>query len=188
MPAGLKCRWQQPAIRNGFVGCPRSFGTAAARTAATFSGTGYDTPQQSQFGIPGRGNDGRHTTRLASSSANAARLERTMDEDGYSVQWEWSAGRLEQSGPHDFTVKPERDADLFEFAAAFALNSPERESVEELIAASAGTLRRFWESGAADSFEGSTDPCAAEMIRRLEHGLVLVHSAAGPGAGVVTGV
>ncbi|MFB5678454.1 glycoside hydrolase family 65 [Paenibacillus terreus] len=129
--------------------------------------------------FPDWGNDSRHSTRLAGSSANSVRLKRAMDEDGYSVQWQWSAGQLEQTGAHEFTLRPDSGGTVFEFAAAFGLEEPHTEPVEQILAASAAHWEAFWHSGAAVSFEGSADPRAAELERRvvLSQFLCALHSA-----------
>ncbi|MDP4098509.1 glycoside hydrolase family 65 [Paenibacillus sp. P96] len=129
--------------------------------------------------FPDWGNDDRHCSRLTENTANTALLERTMDEDGYSVQWQWSAGQLEQTGPHEFTLKPEHGAGVLEFAAAFGTETPQTKPVKEIFAASAIHWEAFWSRGAAVSFEGSTDPRAAELERRvvLSQYLCALHSA-----------
>ncbi|MEK4115461.1 glycoside hydrolase family 65 [Paenibacillus sp. FSL W8-0919] len=127
-------------------------------------------------------NDHRHETVLLRQEDGAAWIERTMDEDRYAVRWQWSGGRLEQTGQHEFTLHPEgtgeTHVDELAFSVGFAPGTPAAAEVEDITAASARHWEAFWQSGGAISFEGSSDPRAFELERRvvLSQWLCAVHS------------
>lgn len=124
-------------------------------------------------------NDSRHQTSIESGSERDALLRRVMDEDSYVVKWEWSTGRVKQTGVHEWTLVPERGADTLEFSVAFAPDTPHTASVPELLKASSAHWERFWQGGAAVDFAGSSDPRAPELERRvvLSQFLCALHSA-----------
>ncbi|MFE5320531.1 glycoside hydrolase family 65 [Paenibacillus sp. NPDC056579] len=123
-------------------------------------------------------NDERHRTLLTKLEASRALLERTMDEDRYVVGWEWSSGRLERSGTHEFTLVPEVHGELFEFSVSFAPESPQTVSIRDIVESSERGWEAFWMNGAAIDFSGSSDPRAFELERRvvLSQFLCAMHS------------
>ncbi|XEC95816.1 glycoside hydrolase family 65 [Paenibacillus tarimensis] len=129
---------------------------------------------------PDWGHDERHSTNLVSVSDHSAVLKRKMDSDGYSVRWDWNAGRLKQTGIHEFTLFA--DANLsneLEFTISFAPVEPVRMlSADEILHASARGWKAFWMSGGAVDLEGSSDPRAFELERRvvLSQYLCAIHS------------
>ncbi|WP_168119666.1 glycoside hydrolase family 65 [Paenibacillus sp. HB172176] len=117
--------------------------------------------------FPDYGNDARHETTLLESGENRALFGRTMDEDGYRAAWSWSAGRLERTGAHEFTLQPAAASDELSFSVGFAPGQPETANVEEVIATSGRRWASFWMKGAAVDFAGSSDPRAHELERRI---------------------
>ncbi|OXM83640.1 glycoside hydrolase family 65 [Paenibacillus rigui] len=129
--------------------------------------------------FPDWDHDDRHRTELREGSDNGALLERTMDEDAYEARWTWSAGRLERTGAHEFTLFPSAgEGDSLQFSIGFAPKSPQLASVDEMITASSLHWEKFWLSGAAIDFSGSSDPRAYELERRvvLSQFLCAMHS------------
>ncbi|MCA0757650.1 glycoside hydrolase family 65 [Paenibacillus sp. N4] len=128
--------------------------------------------------FPDLENDGRHLTELKESNGNHAVLARSMDEDGYEVAWSWSAGRLERTGVHEFTLIPDSRGELLEFSVGFAQQSPVTAGFEETLASSSRKWEAFWTNGAAIDFSGSSDPRAYELERRvvLSQFLLALHS------------
>lgn len=129
--------------------------------------------------FPDYGNDDRHRTELVESSAEGATLLRTMDEDSYRVAWSWSAGRLEQTGVHEWTLLPDAADGELTFSMGFASESPQTEGVDDIVESSAKHWESFWTNGAAIDFAGSADPRAHELERRivLSQFLCAMHSA-----------
>lgn len=125
-------------------------------------------------------NDDRHRTELREGSSNEALLERTMDEDKYELCWAWSAGTLTRTGAHEFTLFPPSDqVEMIEFSVTFAPESAQTvTSFEETMSASKLHWEKFWLSGAAIDFSGSSDPRAYELERRvvLSQFLCAMHS------------
>ncbi|WP_028609096.1 hypothetical protein [Paenibacillus harenae] len=117
--------------------------------------------------FPDLGHDDRHRTELAASGDRQAVLARSMDEDRYSVGWAWSAGRLERTGAHEFTLLPDKGAGTLECSIGFAPETPRTAAVSEIIAASERHWESFWTTGAAIDFAGSADPRAHELERRI---------------------
>ncbi|ASA21570.1 glycoside hydrolase family 65 [Paenibacillus donghaensis] len=124
--------------------------------------------------------DSRHCTELTEVSMASASLRRVLDEDKYAVKWLWDAGRLEQTGPHEFTLLPEavEDSESWSCSVAFAAREPEPQPAEAVLRASSVHWEEFWNSGAAIDLAGSADPRAAELERRvvLSQFLCAVHS------------
>jgi len=129
--------------------------------------------------FPAWDRDDRHYTALARIGERAAVLTRRMDEDGYCVRWDWSGGRLDRTGPHEFTLVPDASSDRLSFSVGFAPSAPPPAvSVEKILDASARHWEAFWNDGAAIDFAGSSDPRAFELERRvvLSQFLCALHS------------
>jgi protein-glucosylgalactosylhydroxylysine glucosidase len=123
-------------------------------------------------------NDDRHKTELKEKRGNEAVLLRTMDEDSYEVRWTWSAGRIERTGIHEFTLLPEGAGEKLEFSAGYGIKAPDAFPVQTIEKASAAHWEAFWMNGAAIDLAGSTDPRAYELERRvvLSQFLCAMHS------------
>lgn len=117
--------------------------------------------------FPDYGHDDRHQTELQELSAGHAVLARTMDEDGYRVAWSWSAGRLRQTGVHEWTLHPKNAANGLTFSLGFAPERPQTADFAAIARASEQHWASFWTSGAAIDFAGSADPRAHELERRI---------------------
>ncbi|MBB6734933.1 glycoside hydrolase family 65 [Cohnella zeiphila] len=126
--------------------------------------------------------DDRHGTALVGSEDRAAVLERRMDEDRYFVRWDWSGGRLAQTGTHEWTLVPDSSAKELAFTVGFSPSMPPAPSsagsAGEIFDDSARHWESFWTGGAAIDFAGSSDPRAFELERRvvLSQFLCALHS------------
>lgn len=129
--------------------------------------------------------DSHHTEwkRYPTENGNRARIIRTMDDDGYSVELGWSEGKLvaDDDLPHSFVLHAAGIKGRFEFTAVFtaAGRLPAITSAAEIGQASQIHWERFWLEGAAVELAGSTDPRALELERRivLSQYLTAIHSA-----------
>ena len=123
-------------------------------------------------------NDRRHTSELASLTDQSVLIKRKMDADGYELGWHWSEGAFQQTGNHEFTLTPEKNIPSFDFAVSFAKKAPIEIAVNEIIKSSEEHWQAFWMKGGFVSFEGSTDPRAQELERRviLSQYLTAIHS------------
>ena len=128
--------------------------------------------------VPDWDHDERHHTALAERSDRHAVIQRSMDEDGYWVRWEWNAGKLAQSGPHAWTLEAFGDTDRLECAFHFAPDPPAAVSYRECEQSSIAKWQAFWENGGAADFSRSADPRAQELERRvvLSQYLTAIHS------------
>ncbi|WP_340402114.1 glycoside hydrolase family 65 [Paenibacillus sp. FSL H8-0079] len=122
----------------------------------------------------------RHSTVPTSVTSTSASLKRVLDEDEYEVKWVWDAGELEQTGTHEFTLSPQAvpDSDIWSCSVSFAAHKPETLPAVAVLQASSVHWNRFWNDGGVIDFEGSSDPRAAELERRvvLSQFLSTVHS------------
>ncbi|TDQ38321.1 glycoside hydrolase family 65 [Aureibacillus halotolerans] len=121
-------------------------------------------------------NDERHRTTCQTLSTQSALLERHMDDDHYTVRLDWSTGELQQTKTHEWTlVSNEKELTL---TATFAEKPPEPCHAEDVFADSETYWNTFWKDGAFVSFEGSADPRAHELERRvvLSQYLTAIHS------------
>ncbi|MCG5213287.1 hypothetical protein [Streptosporangium sp. KLBMP 9127] len=109
----------------------------------------------------------RHTTTLHLLDERACRFDRVLDDTTYEVRLDWSEGTVNATGePHTYELTT--TATVLELVATFApggvLGRGEFTTIE---GAAIAWWRRFWTSGAAVDFAGSTDPRAAELERRV---------------------
>src|SRR5690625_2355580 len=123
-------------------------------------------------------NDDRHKTEHSPITSNSAILKRQMDSDSYEVRWDWNAGVFNQTANHEFTLTPDKDIDSFEFAVSYSKENPVNIAVNKVIVSSRSYWKAFWTNGGFVSFEGSSDPRAHELERRivLSQYLTAIHS------------
>lgn len=121
----------------------------------------------------------RHTSTLEVEGDGGARIHRRLDDTEYTVGLAIRGGRIAATDvPHVFEITA--DGDTLELVASFA---PTPAVVPlgfaQVADDSAETWERFWNSGAAVDFAGTSDERAAELERRvvLSQYLTAVHSA-----------
>lgn len=121
-----------------------------------------------------------HTSALRSSRAGEA-IDRTIDAQRYTVEVITTSGVVSAAPtPHTFYV--DSLGDHLELVVRFHPEdggAAESVTFNEVRERSENAWERFWLSGAAVSFEGSTDPRATELERRviLSQYLTRVHCA-----------
>jgi hypothetical protein len=111
----------------------------------------------------------RHTSRVAALTANGARIERHLDTTAYQVglSW-WGEATLRQAAPHHFELVPGGASDELAVSVAFGRSvGSELPDFQTTLGRSIAGWTRFWQSGGAIDFSGSTDPRAAELERRV---------------------
>jgi hypothetical protein len=110
-----------------------------------------------------------HETRLVRKSAARADFLRTIDSTTYTVSLAWSgAAKLAEVSKHHFQLTPAGNAASFEFVWSIARTPPRAlPSFAETKAASVAAWEKFWQSGGAIDFSGSSDPRAFELERRI---------------------
>ena len=112
----------------------------------------------------------QHESKIVAQADETAVLEHTLSGTNYFTGLNYSKGKLEEAGKHYFVYQPASDLETFVFSFTFAEeNNFERGTADYEKAAqeSQESWKAFWESGAAVDFEGSTDPRAHELERRL---------------------
>ena len=110
----------------------------------------------------------RHTTELETRRARLLRLVRTLDQTRYHVVWAWEdRAEVRPVGPHLWVLQAA--GPVLRFLLAFSPEPLPRRlpSVAATQTAAARHWARFWSTGGAVDFEGSTDPRAEELERRV---------------------
>lgn len=115
-----------------------------------------------------------HTTKIVEQGESSLRLAHARDASRYAVTLvSGTPLRIAQTGPHAFRIGAAR-GNVLEFTVAFAAlpgmslrDSAPVLSAADVRAASATQWEKFWRSGGAVDFSGSTDPRAAELERRV---------------------
>ena len=111
-----------------------------------------------------------HSSKIISDNGHRAVIERTLDETTYYVTISWEGnGKLTEVNPHDFLLTT--DGDVLTFSAEYSEKPlPADARAYEYDQAMKQNLKywpRFWNNGAFVDFEGSTDPRAKELERRV---------------------
>lgn len=110
-----------------------------------------------------------HQSTVLEASAHHAVLRHQIDTTTYyaTVCWNGTAN-IEQGANHTYLVAPKRGHEL-EFCVRFSPDPPSSKMPHFAHTAANSALEwaKFWKSGAAVDFEGSTDPRAFELERRI---------------------
>lgn len=110
----------------------------------------------------------KHTTTIAQSSPQSARLARVLDDSRYQVLLEWKGGaKLTEAAPHDFRLTPS-GTDALAFTCTFwpDENIPSS-SFTGVAESGAKAWHRYWTTGGMVDFSRSTDTRARELERRV---------------------
>jgi protein-glucosylgalactosylhydroxylysine glucosidase len=114
-------------------------------------------------------NNNKHVSTISSSSKGLASVKHILDATTYDVALRWNGkAAISEKSKHYFVVTPEA-LNSFELTCVFseyqkAIFVP---SFVEVAANSKKEWQKFWQSGAAVDFEGSTDTRANELERRI---------------------
>jgi len=111
-----------------------------------------------------------HKTLIVSSSSRGAVISHQLQGTDYFTELQFSQGTFQNTAPHYFVYQPAADLKAFEFSFAFAATSKaghNSRNYQDAARESTQQWKRFWESGAAVDFAGSTDPRANELERRV---------------------
>jgi hypothetical protein len=115
-----------------------------------------------------RADAGKHYS-VYTNGINGGKIKHTLDSTTYYVtlQWKGKANVL-QKQKHEFVVRPDGD-NAFEISCAFAAAASKKTlpMFDETAANSKQEWLKFWQSGGAVDFEGSGDPKAFELERRI---------------------
>ncbi|MGN8644815.1 glycoside hydrolase family 65 [Gracilibacillus sp. HCP3S3_G5_1] len=117
-----------------------------------------------------------HQTKVIEQSGQSIRLERQMDDTSYQVGWSWNAGEVKQVSDHKLLLTSNEKT--LTFTLSFSKDMLAEKQVAEVFTESSDHWQSFWSNGGFLSFEGSKDPRAEELERRviLSQYLLAVHS------------
>jgi hypothetical protein len=112
----------------------------------------------------------KHQSSLLAVTHNTASLKRRIDSTEYHVLLSWhGAAEFIQESAHEFQLLPDRNLHEFDFSFMFSETDYEN-SIPDYAAtaqSSEQAFRKFWRSGGAVDFSGSSDPRAFELERRI---------------------
>lgn len=113
----------------------------------------------------------RHRTTVTRHGANAAVLQRTLDQSTYvaSLRWEGSA-KLTEAAAHDFRLSPtDGGSNALALTCDFAADakSAKPAAFADIMKSSAAGWLDYWTKGGAVDLSDSTDPRAQELERRI---------------------
>lgn len=111
----------------------------------------------------------KHSTALKVESHSAI-LERKIDSAKYFVSINWqSKSVFTESAKHNFILSSKNKEDEIEFSCLFSKNKSDEKSLSfsSTQKNSLFNWKKFWMNGGAVDFQGSTDPRADELERRI---------------------
>lgn len=113
--------------------------------------------------------DQKHQSRILNVSKKFALISHVLDSTDYSVALNWSGASIKQSKPHYFIVTPSANLSEWELSAEFIQERKytASQTFAEVKKSSELSWKKFWTSGGAIDFSGSSDPRANELERRI---------------------
>ncbi len=110
-----------------------------------------------------------HTSKIISSTANSAIIERILDNTRYYVKLQWEGkATLCETAKHHFTLSGE--GDVLAFCAEYTAKNEQKAKPFEFDQYNKDVCRawpRFWNAGGIVDFSECTDPRAKEIERRV---------------------
>lgn len=116
------------------------------------------------------GNTDEHSTKLIVNSQESGVISHKLSGTTYFTGLHFSNGQLSEQDKHYFVYTPDPELETFDFSFAFNTgNNFELAPIdyESTRKQSTTAWTEFWQSGAAVDFDGSTDPRAHELERRV---------------------
>lgn len=110
----------------------------------------------------------KHKSYLSSHASGSAVIERTLDDDFYKVNLNWTNGTFRENGKHQFSIEGGTSGSIdvrLLFANGFTPGV--LPAASEIFSDTTASWKKFWTTGAAVDFSGSTDPRAKELERRV---------------------
>lgn len=112
----------------------------------------------------------KHTSKIISVKKNSGLLNHTLDTTSYFLNASWTnEAVLAEKSKHYFTISPDKTSESFEFSVLFTSQkkSENKETFSSVKINSENQWEKFWLSGGAIDFKGSTDKRANELERRV---------------------
>jgi hypothetical protein len=127
----------------------------------------YPTNEFADMGV-NYTHDSSHQTIMSLLSESSVIFTRKLDDFKYYVAANWSKGaEISKANAHDYLLVPAADTSFeasIEFSPKAMSHVP---AFSQIKNSSAAGWKKFWLSGAAVDFSGSTDSRAAELERRV---------------------
>ena len=118
--------------------------------------------------------DNKHKSVVTKSNNKSAEIFHQLDSTSYNMQLWWSGtGQVSKRKEHYFLITPDKKQTNFSFTTEFigtdSLSTVKKNppTFNETMNSSINTWQKFWNSGAAIDFSGSTDERAFELERRI---------------------
>lgn len=115
------------------------------------------------------GDSTRHRSELVKPSSFGGTIRRTLDTTTYFVQYTFTrAASVSMRRQHDCIIQP--PAGTSDFQASFCFTPTRQKAVPSFIESKTNSTTqwmKFWKSGGAIDFEGSTNERAKELERRI---------------------
>ena len=112
----------------------------------------------------------KHSSGIVNTANNEALVYHQLDSTRYYVKLGWKgSASLRNSAVHQFVLTPGAIGDHFEFTCLYTPKRPEM-AIPDFAATRLNDIAqwaKFWNSGGAIDFTGSTDPRANELERRI---------------------
>jgi hypothetical protein len=115
-----------------------------------------------------RSDAGKHTS-IYTSTINGGKIKHTLDSTTCYLTLQWKGrANIAQKQKHEFAIRPD-GGNTFELSCAFSAKASGKPlpMFEETAANSKQEWLKFWQTGGAVDFEGSSDPGAFELERRI---------------------
>jgi len=112
----------------------------------------------------------KHQSVIQNSSKTGALVKHTLDTTTYFLVTNWKGdAALKEKSAHYFTLAPAANNKSFEFTVLFTPTTKEKSGPDfaAVQSNSTATWQKFWQSGGAVDFSGSTDKRAFELERRV---------------------
>lgn len=114
----------------------------------------------------------KHSSMISSSSSSGASVQHQLEGITYSASFRWNntATIAKTATPHYYQITPGKGAEIFEVSCLFAPAKAEPSALPDFVQTKNNSninWKKFWMSGAAIDFTGSTDPRAKELERRV---------------------
>ena len=112
----------------------------------------------------------KHQSVIAEKGKTGAIIKHTLDTTTYYLVSHWQGNAvLKEKAPHYFTLAPDTKTESFSFSILFTPKAKDKEAPDFTATQtnSHTAWQKFWQSGGAVDFAGSTDKRAFELERRV---------------------
>jgi protein-glucosylgalactosylhydroxylysine glucosidase len=111
----------------------------------------------------------KHSTKIVSENDKQVLFERRQDNDIYYARVIKESANIKAEGKHLFYLEINPGNSVLEFSCQFSKQKPDDQifTFDETEKASSASWQKFWMSGGAVDFSGSSDPRASELERRV---------------------